>query len=66
MSKDHLNDIAPSSESPLSEHQRAQQFRELKAELEQAVTDAEAGEFELFDPILFETEAYDWPGWLKA
>jgi hypothetical protein len=58
MSKDHLNDTAPSSESPLSEHQRAQQFRDLKAELEQAVTDAEAGKFELFDPIAFEPNAY--------
>jgi hypothetical protein len=54
MSKDHLNDLAAISGSPLSEHQRAQQFRELKAELEQAVTDAEAGEFELFDPKIFE------------
>ena len=44
----------------LMERDGARQFYALKAELEHAVREAEAGEFDDFDPEAFDPEAYRW------
>lgn len=42
------------------ERDGARQFYALKAELEHALREAEAGEFDDFDPEAFDPEAYRW------
>ena len=42
------------------ERDGARQFYALKGELEHAVREAEAGEFDDFDPEAFDPEAYRW------
>ncbi len=43
----------------LMEKQGARQFYSLKADLTRAVTAAEQGEFEDFDPVSFEPDAFN-------
>ena len=52
------SDQTQDSKTPLfSEIEKQQQFLTLKAELEQAVADAEAGAFSVFNPLEFEPGA---------
>ena len=47
----NLSEVGRAGIRLLMERDGARQFYALKAELEQAVHDAEAGEFEEFDPL---------------
>jgi antitoxin ParD1/3/4 len=42
----------------LMEKDRLRAFRELKAELELALAEAEAGDFAEFDPVAYEPDAF--------
>ena len=50
----NLSEVVRAGIRLLMERDGARQFYALKAELEQAVRDAEAGEFEEFDPLAYE------------
>ena len=53
----NLSEVVRAGVRMLMERDGARQFYVLKANLEQAVREAEAGEFERFDPYAYEPEA---------
>ena len=53
----NLSEVVRAGVRMLMERDGARQFYVLKANLEQAVREAEAGEFEQFDPQAYEPEA---------
>lgn len=54
----NLSEVVRAGLRLLMERDGARQFYALKAELEHAVREAEAGEFDDFDPDDFDPEAY--------
>lgn len=50
----NLSEVVRAGIRTLMEHDGARQFYALKAELEQALRDAESGGFEEFDPLAYE------------
>lgn len=54
----NLSEIVREGMRTLMEKDRLRAFRELKAELELAVAEAEAGDFEEFDPVAYEPDAF--------
>ncbi len=56
----NLSEVVRAGLRLLMERDGARQFYALKAELEHAVREAEAGEFDDFDPEAFDPEAYRW------
>ncbi len=55
----NLSEVVRAGIRLLMEKDGARQFYMLKAELEQAVADAEAGNYAEFDPVAFEPEAFE-------
>ena len=53
----NLSEVVRAGVRMLMERDGARQFYVLKANLEQALREAEAGEFERFDPYAYEPEA---------
>ena len=53
----NLSEVVRAGIRLLMERDGARQFHALKAELEEAVRAAEAGEFEEFDPLAYEPDA---------
>jgi len=53
----NLSEVVRAGIRLLMERDGARQFYTLKAELEEAVREAEAGEFEKFDPLAYEPDA---------
>ena len=53
----NLSEVVRAGIRLLMERDGARQFYALKSELEQAVRDAEAGEFEEFDALAYEPDA---------
>ena len=53
----NVSEVVRAGVRMLMERDGARQFYALKASLEQAVREAEAGEFEQFDPQAYEPEA---------
>lgn len=54
----NLSEVVRAGIRLLMERDGARQFYALKAELEHAVRDAEAGAFDEFDPRAYEPDAY--------
>lgn len=54
----NLSEVVRAGMRQLMEKDRLRAFRELKAELELALAEAEAGDFEEFDPVAFEPDAF--------
>lgn len=54
----NLSEIVREGMRTLMEKDRLRAFRELKAELELALAEAEAGDFEEFDPVAYEPDAF--------
>lgn len=54
----NLSEVVRAGMRHLMEKDRLRAFRELKAELELALAEAEAGDFEEFDPVAFEPDAF--------
>ena len=54
----NLSEIVRAGMRTLMEKDRARAFLALKAELEQAVAEAERGEYEEFDPVAYEPDAF--------
>ena len=53
----NLSEVVRAGIRLLMERDGARQFYALKADLEEAVREAEAGEFEDFDPLTYEPDA---------
>ena len=53
----NLSEVVRAGIRLLMERDGARQFYTLKADLEDAVREAEAGGFEVFDPLTYEPEA---------
>ena len=53
----NLSEVVRAGIRLLMERDGARQLHALKAELEEAVRDAEAGGFETFDPLAYEPDA---------
>lgn len=53
----NLSEVVRAGIRLLMERDGARQFYALKADLEEAVREAEAGEFEEFDPLAYEPDA---------
>ncbi len=56
----NLSEVVRAGIRLLMERDGARQFYALKAELQHAVREAEAGEFDDFDPEAFDPEAHRW------
>ena len=56
----NLSEVVRAGIRLLMERDGARHFYALKTELEHAVREAEAGEFDDFDPEAFDPEAYRW------
>ena len=54
----NLSEVIRAGVRILMEKDRARAFFALKAELEEAVAEAERGEYEEFDPVAFEPDAF--------
>lgn len=54
----NLSEVVRAGMRTLMEKDRLRAFRELKAELELALAEAEAGDFEEFDPVAYEPDAF--------
>jgi antitoxin ParD1/3/4 len=54
----NLSEVVREGMRSLMEKDRLRAFRELKAELELALAEAEAGDFEEFDPVAYEPDAF--------
>lgn len=54
----NLSEVVRAGMRDLMEKDRLRAFRELKAELELALAEAEAGDYEEFDPVAFEPDAF--------
>ena len=54
----NLSEVIRAGVRILMEKDRARAFFALKAELEDAVAEAERGEYEEFDPVAFEPDAF--------
>ena len=54
----NLSEIVRAGMRTLMEKDRARAFLALKAELEEAVAEAERGEYEEFDPVAYEPDAF--------
>lgn len=54
----NLSEVVREGMRSLMEKDRLRAFRELKAELELALAEAEAGHFEEFDPVAYEPDAF--------
>ena len=54
----NLSEVVRSGMRQLMERDRARAFYALKAELEDAIAEAERGEYEEFDPVAFEPDAF--------
>ncbi len=54
----NLSEIVRAGMRALMERDRARAFFVLKAELEQAIAEAERGDYEEFDPVTFEPDAF--------
>ncbi len=54
----NLSEVVRSGMRLLMEKDRLRAFLELKAELEEAIAEAEAGDYEEFDPVAFEPDAF--------
>ena len=54
----NLSEVVRSGMRTLMEKDRARAFFALKAELEEAIAEAERGEYEEFDPVAFEPDAF--------
>ncbi len=52
----NLSEVVRAAMRLLMEKDNALQFYELKADLEEALQEAEAGEFEVFDPQAYESD----------
>ena len=52
----NLSEVVRAGIRLLMERDGARQFYALKADLEEAVREAEAGEFEQFDPVAYEPD----------
>ena len=52
-----MSEVVRAEDRMLMERDGARQFYALKANLEQAMREAEAGDFETFDPQLYEPDA---------
>jgi antitoxin ParD1/3/4 len=54
----NLSEVVRSGLRTLMERDRARAFFALKAELEEAIAEAERGDYEEFDPVAFEPDAF--------
>ena len=54
----NLSEVIRAGVRTLMERDRARAFFALKAELEDAIAEAERGEYEEFDPVAFEPDAF--------
>jgi antitoxin ParD1/3/4 len=54
----NLSEVVREGMRSLMEKDRLRAFRELKAELELALAEAEAGDFAEFDPVAYEPDAF--------
>ena len=54
----NLSEIVRAGMRTLMERDRARAFLALKSELEDAIAEAERGEYEEFDPVAFEPDAF--------
>ena len=54
----NLSEIVRAGMRTLMERDRARAFYALKAELEEALAEADGGEYEEFDPVAFEPDAF--------
>ncbi|MEO8244516.1 MAG: type II toxin-antitoxin system ParD family antitoxin [bacterium] len=54
----NLSEIIRAGMRELIEKDRARAFFTLKAELEDAIAEAERGEYEEFDPVAYEPDAF--------
>ena len=54
----NLSEIVRAGMRTLMEKDRARAFYALKAELNEAAEAAERGEYEIFDPVAFEPDAF--------
>jgi antitoxin ParD1/3/4 len=54
----NLSEVVREGMRSLMEKDRLRAFRELKAELELALAEAEAGDYEEFDPVAYEPDAF--------
>ena len=54
----NLSEVVREGMRHLMEKDRLRAFRELKAELDLALAEAENGEFEEFDPVTYEPDAF--------
>ena len=54
----NLSEVIRAGVRTLMEKDGARAFFALKAELEQAIAEAEAGDYEEFDPVAYEPDAF--------
>jgi antitoxin ParD1/3/4 len=54
----NLSEIVRAGMRTLMERDRARAFFDMKAELEDAIAEAERGDYEEFDPVAFEPDAF--------
>jgi antitoxin ParD1/3/4 len=54
----NLSEIVRAGIRTLMEKDRARAFYALKAELDEAIAEAERGEYEEFDPVAYEPDAF--------
>ena len=54
----NLSEVVRSGMQQLMERDRARAFLALKAELNEAAEAAERGEYEIFDPVAYEPDAF--------
>ena len=54
----NLSEVVRAGMRQLMEKDRARAFLALKAELKEALAEAEAGDYEEFDPVAYEPDAF--------
>ena len=54
----NLSEVVRAGMRTLMENDRARAFFALKAELEEAIAEAERGDYEEFDPVAYEPDAF--------